>query len=236
MVASHIGVSKSQLFSLLIISMLLSRTVLAEDSEDDVDDRNDSNFQSHEGEKEESHRSDSILPFVILIIPGVLVLLCCVVVAYVRYGAPYFDEKVHAKRKKLEKLEVSQKLDAEIPATVYGKGDGFHDVHEGNDEVCCICLEELRGTIVRKLSCSHVLHQRCFDLWCLHLSESHNNSVVSTQKPDESSWACPLCKHPALPIVGPEGRFTEATQSSSWNHERHSAIVVHQNTAAPDII
>jgi len=62
-------------------------------------------------------------------------------------------------------------------------GDGKLDQLGGNDAECSICLGSYcDGEEVRKLSCGHLFHQRCVDVWLL----GHQNR-------------CPLC----LQVVGP---------------------------------
>lgn len=103
--------------------------------------------------------------------------------------------KYKATRKLKEReIMVRKTLDIEFPPTVYGKVANV-ECKSDDGHVCCICLDGLEGTIVRKLHCSHVLHQRCFDKWCLHSSDRKGRD---TNMPEKLSWACPLCKHPAM--------------------------------------
>merc|ERR1719379_3031262 len=81
--------------------------------------------------------------------------------------------------------------------------------HEG--ELCCICLDELEGALVRKLHCSHILHKDCFDRWCLHLSDINCDQARKPKKPEGSLWACPLCKHPAMPELEQPGVLSEGS-------------------------
>lgn len=99
-------------------------------------------------------------------------------------------------------IRVRKKLDAEFPPFKFPpKVDDTPDdleLQSSGDEVCCICLDGFEGTTVRKLGCSHVLHQNCFDSWCLHLSVPNRKKGSDQNKPEESLWVCPLCKRPAM--------------------------------------
>lgn len=128
---------------------------------------------------------------------------------------------VYRKYKTTQKLKerennVRKKLDMEFPPTMYGKGDKVKC--QSDEDVCCICLDGLEGTIVRKLHCSHVLHQACFDKWCLHASDptsSTRRKSLDRNTPEELLWACPFCKHPAMPDpeqARPTGKVTVAQQ------------------------
>ena len=46
----------------------------------------------------------------------------------------------------------------------------------------------------RKLHCSHVFHQVCFDHWCLHSSDSGSNSMQNQKGAEESFWLPPRSK------------------------------------------
>lgn len=105
-------------------------------------------------------------------------------------------------RLKLKEIEVRKHLDAEFPPTTY-RAVNDPECQLQEDELCCVCLDGLEGTIVRKLHCSHVLHKACFDRWCVHLSDvscgQARRQNLTEIKPEESLWVCPLCKHPAMP-------------------------------------
>lgn len=127
----------------------------------------------------------------------------------------YTKYKASQKLKEREN-NVRKKLDMEFPPTMYGKGDKVKC--QSDEDVCCICLDGLEGTIVRKLHCSHVLHQACFDKWCLHASDptsSTRRKRLDQNTPEELLWACPFCKHPAMPDpehARPTGQVTVAQQ------------------------
>lgn len=99
-----------------------------------------------------------------------------------------------AQEVKQRALAWRQRFNEQFPATVYGNDP---ECQPQEDEVCCICLDGLEGTVVRRLPCSHVLHLLCFDRWCSHSSSFHRDTYTSEKvKP----WlVCPLCKHPAIP-------------------------------------
>jgi len=100
-------------------------------------------------------------------------------------------------RLKVRQIEICKHLDSKIPSMFYGNFDDLEcQHHEG--ELCCVCLDELEGTLVRKLHCSHILHKDCLDRWCLHLSDINCKQAREQKKPKESLWVCPLCKHPAI--------------------------------------
>lgn len=102
---------------------------------------------------------------------------------------------------KQQRRKICTKLDARYPpfkfqSCVDGKADDL-EFQCSEDETCCVCLDKLQGTLVRKLHCGHVLHLHCFDLWCLHVSLPNREGGMGTVL-KESLWACPLCKRPAL--------------------------------------
>lgn len=130
--------------------------------------------------------------------------------------------KYKATRKWKERVRmVRKRLDMEFPPTVYGEVDNVESKSD-DGSICCICLDGLEGTIVRKLHCSHVLHQGCFDKWCLHSSDPTSRKGLDMNTPEELAWVCPLCKHPAMPDIehaGPTRMITvvEQGQSGSYN-------------------
>eukprot|EP00746_Dinoflagellata_sp_MGD_P010675 gnl/MRDRNA2_/MRDRNA2_122138_c0_seq1.p1 gnl/MRDRNA2_/MRDRNA2_122138_c0~~gnl/MRDRNA2_/MRDRNA2_122138_c0_seq1.p1 ORF type:complete len:346 (-),score=48.83 gnl/MRDRNA2_/MRDRNA2_122138_c0_seq1:308-1345(-) len=101
-------------------------------------------------------------------------------------------------RLKVRQVEICKHLDAKIPSMLYGNDDDL-ECQRDEGELCCVCLDELEGALVRKLHCNHILHKDCFDRWCLHLSDINCDQGGEQKKPKESLWACPLCKHPAVP-------------------------------------
>jgi hypothetical protein len=131
---------------------------------------------------------------IIVIFVVVILGLCICVKLSVDADQQHFCEQQKASKQR--EIDIVKKLDSEFPPTMYGKPDDLEQ-HRQSSELCCICLEELEQTIVRKLHCSHVVHQSCFDRWCLHLSDPDNGSVPKWNR--ASVWACPLCKHPATP-------------------------------------
>lgn len=58
---------------------------------------------------------------------------------------------------------------------------------------CCICLSTLGDEPVRQLRCTHVVHQECFDNWCM-------TRQFSNDKP----WTCPLCRKPTIDVDASE--------------------------------
>lgn len=98
-------------------------------------------------------------------------------------------------------IELLQILDEKCPAMMY---DDLDDPEQqlDYDERCCICLDLLQGSMVRKLNCSHVLHQYCFDRWCLDSSERRRKKHLICKKSESSFWTCPLCRNPAVPADG----------------------------------
>jgi hypothetical protein len=147
-------------------------------------------------------------------------ILVTVVLLFASTTTAYGKYKATRKLKEREN-KVRKRLDMEFPPTRYGKVDDV-ECKSDDGQVCCICLDGLEGTIVRKLHCSHVLHQGCFDKWCLHSSDPTSRKGLDMNMPEELSWACPLCKHPAMPDTehaGPTGMITvvEQGQSGSYN-------------------
>merc|ERR1719453_359787 len=95
--------------------------------------------------------------------------------------------------------KIASVLDVKCPANIHCELE-LEDPEQPyqSDDVCSVCLDELKLTCVRKLPCNHVLHQGCLDRWCKHLG-------------NESSWACPLCRHPLI------------SQESNRNQEEEKA-------------
>lgn len=93
--------------------------------------------------------------------------------------------------------ELHKILDDNLPAMMY---DDLHDPEQqlDQDEFCCICLDVLKGSMVRQLHCRHVLHQYCFDRWCLDSSERRRKNGLICTKSEWSSWTCPLCRNSAV--------------------------------------
>jgi len=136
-------------------------------------------------------RSSSLHPIVgmsILLATGMLG------ISVKRAHRSYMTSK-RVERLKMRQVEISKRLDAKFPPIEFGKVDDL-ECQRDEDEVCCVCLDELEGALVRKLHCSHVLHKDCFDRWCLHLSDTDRGQAH--KKPEESLWVCPLCKRPAM--------------------------------------
>merc|ERR1711939_434869 len=91
-----------------------------------------------------------------LILAGVL-LVTVIAAARMRYKAMQKSKQQDIELKQRE-TDLRNKLDLEFPPVVYGKAEDLK-FQNCENEVCCICLEGLEGTLVRKLHCSHVLHQ-----------------------------------------------------------------------------
>lgn len=151
--------------------------------------------------------------------PKGISLMCILSVCVVGAARMKYKAMQKSKQKEMEwkqrEVDVRNKLDVEFPPEVYGKANN-PESQSCEGEVCCICLEGLEGTIVRKLHCSHVLHQHCFDRWCLHSSDPQRGRGLDQNMPEESIWACPFCKHPAIPEqVGATGTISVAEQGQA---------------------
>lgn len=134
--------------------------------------------------------------------PKSLTIACALLVIVAGTVRMRYKAMQKSKQRKIEleqrEIDLRNKLDLEFPPVVYGNAEDL-EVQNCESDVCCICLEGLEGTLVRKLHCSHVLHQNCFDRWCLHLSDPTRGRGLDQNVPAESLWACPFCKHPAIP-------------------------------------
>lgn len=104
----------------------------------------------------------------------------------------YRDSYELKQRLKQRETEVFTKLDSKFPPTLYASDE--------DSDFCCICLDDFEGTIVRKLGCGHIMHQKCFDQWCMH-SSNLVKKRVNQICPDESQWSCPLCKRSVMPFA-----------------------------------
>lgn len=113
---------------------------------------------------------------------------------------------------KQREIDMRRKLDAEFPPVVYGNAEDVEG-QSGENEVCCICLDGLEGAMVRKLHCNHVVHQSCFDQWCLHSSK---NKRVDENTSEESLWTCPFCKQPAMTKVKQPEVAAQREPSMAW--------------------
>ena len=70
------------------------------------------------------------------------------------------------------------------PKHVMSKNDKVSDIDLRNDDVCSICLIDLRVGATKKLHCGHMFHTHCIRAQMHHLIE-HNKQVK-----------CPLCRAP----------------------------------------
>merc|ERR1719240_2140191 len=128
-------------------------------------------------EHHEKHKSSGNAYLFVILLPLSLMSLGVVVLASVKH-----KEKQQMKQRENETI---RRLDAELPPMMYGKVDDLEcKGHEG--ETCCICLDGLEGNIVRKLHCGHVLHQYCFDRWCLRSSDSRRSGNLDEKRPEET--------------------------------------------------
>lgn len=125
----------------------------------------------------------------------------CIYVAYwVSVGVVLTVYIILGRKRKASQyhIEARKKLDEAFPPTKYGSPRRADDPEcpEYESDVCCICLDGLEGTIVRKLYCNHVLHQYCFDQWCLSPKQRGAHQTVQSK---EFMWTCPVCKQTASP-------------------------------------
>lgn len=171
----------SLVFSLALISCMLFVSAEALDGEDE-----DSSSVDHSDDSEACVSFGCWATSLGLLL--FMLLLCCV--------SAFGVHRKEKQQKKQRELELREKLDSQLPATLYGKGEDL-ERQTSEAEVCCICLDEMEGTFVRKLHCGHVMHQNCFDRWCWHLTHPECRKDLK-EKREESLWTCPLCKHPAV--------------------------------------
>lgn len=200
--------------------------------------------QSAENQAKQGGESSwSVVPQITAGLAGLVSLF--VVIVGMTMRKRHHDQQMEKQRdSKLRKM-----LDDNLPAMMY---DDLDDPEQqlDQDELCCICLDALEGSMVRKLHCSHVLHQHCFDHWCLDSSEK-NRKQSSTSDNLVSSlgqcWTCPLCRNPVLPEVKkfgsmiamcPEVPITTALRSAAAgrNDNRSPESVTHHSDETQNIV
>lgn len=148
----------------------------------------------------DSHQEEDSWAIIGIIVAILVLPLFAILVLLV---ACSIHKKLRMKQEEKEReVQTRQKIEKEFPPIMHGKAED-PECQLREDEVCCICLDGFEGTFVRKLHCGHILHMTCFDQWCVHAYEPHR--VRSQNKCKDSSWQCPLCKHPILPDLEQQG-------------------------------
>ena len=51
------------------------------------------------------------------------------------------------------------------------KENAPESIYEDDKEECTICIEKLKGKVVRTLRCNHIFHKECIDKW---ICSNHN--------------------------------------------------------------
>eukprot|EP00746_Dinoflagellata_sp_MGD_P002550 gnl/MRDRNA2_/MRDRNA2_104983_c0_seq1.p1 gnl/MRDRNA2_/MRDRNA2_104983_c0~~gnl/MRDRNA2_/MRDRNA2_104983_c0_seq1.p1 ORF type:complete len:366 (+),score=69.78 gnl/MRDRNA2_/MRDRNA2_104983_c0_seq1:106-1203(+) len=169
------------------------------------------------GPTRRKEKRDSFTIGVILAL--VIIPLILVIIALVLGGSSCYQDYRLKQRMQQKVIEYCNMLEAELPASMYSrKVDPESQLDEV--EICCICLDDVKGSTVRKLHCKHTFHQACIDRWCLHEIDAQcTRGSRDFSIPDPSLWVCPLCKR--LVLQHGEPGITSVSEEEPSNVHMH---------------